>query len=210
MSGQEEVKIGVTATLAAYLGEHPEAYEQVSEEIRHYVEEYQKALATVDGASAAHAFHKMIEDKFRTANKLEGSQVSCKEGCAFCCFTEVHITPDEADLLLRYAASEEIELDWEYIRTQSEAKQWHHLPYTQRKCVFLSSDNSCKAYKYRPASCRKYFVTGDPGRCNSKRYPGGDVKVLNVPSAEAIASAVFSVQGTDTLSRQLAKARSAK
>lgn len=129
--------------------------------------------------------------KVQRENGLE-SKVSCKKGCSDCCYQEVWITGDEADLLA-FKIREGIEIDLERLKKQAQIQNteaWLDIPKQDRKCVFLSDQNLCRVYDYRPISCRKYFVQSPPEMCADIR---GKTWILAMDAAEAIATAAMNL-----------------
>ncbi|RJP50482.1 MAG: YkgJ family cysteine cluster protein [Anaerolineaceae bacterium] len=203
------MEIGVTQTLKGLLKRSPDKLSEVSAAIKHYVSEYKRAMRTVDGKSAAHSFHAVVDGLVSETRKATGSnQPSCRRGCHFCCYIQVDVSPDEAELLFSYLKWKSLELDWDHLKRQAAAKNWGMLSFEDRRCVFLSENGECKVYEHRPMSCRKYFVSGEPQMCNSKKYPKGDVLVYSVNYAEVVASAVYSLRGAKTLANGLIEQRS--
>ena len=115
------------------------------------------------------------------------------------------MTPDEAELLMRFCDHMKIEIDWARLGMQARVERWRQLDYKSRRCVFLGQDNSCQVYLHRPMTCRKYMVASPPEQCNSQKYPGGETTLLTANRAEIMASALFSANGSDTMPRQLLK-----
>lgn len=201
--------IGVTAALGKLLRESPGDLEVVWEGIKHYLSEYTKAKAEgIDGPAIAQGFHVSMDELVDEARSHPDSGgVTCAKGCAHCCYIEVHVTADEAQLLIMVAKANGIEIDWEHVKHQAKAERWKQLDFKSRKCVFLDADNTCSVYEYRPSTCRKYLVGSPPDRCNSQKYPSGETSLLSVHRAEMMTSALFSACQSDTLPKQLLKQR---
>lgn len=200
-----DITVGVTSALAALLKQQPEKYEWVKAMIEHYIEEYKIMSEEVgyNRLSLAHSFNMSMDQIIERGRAGADRPISCKAGCSHCCYMEVDITYDEA-LLLRYGAMVNgIEIDWARARHQASPAKWRQLDHKDRKCVFLSDKGECGVYDYRPMGCRKYLVASPPEKCDSKKYPKGDVEVLNIHEAEAIASAIYSTVETGWLPRML-------
>lgn len=194
--------IGVTTALARVFEQNPGAQPALIAEIHHWLAQYKKGKTECpDGASVVHAFQ-LAMDKL-VAAAAEKQMVSCSRGCSHCCYIEVHITPDEADLLLMMIKQNHIDIDWAKLTHQAKATRWQQLDYKARGCVFLGDQGECRAYDYRPMACRKYMVGSPPEKCNSNKYPTGKTILLTANHAEAMASALFSATGTKTLPKQL-------
>jgi hypothetical protein len=101
---------------------------------------------------------------------------ACAPGCAFCCHLPVLVTPAEAELLARFAAT----------RPDVRAR----LERAERRCPFLGDDLRCVAYDERPLRCRAHTSTD---RAICERVHAGELPLSSVPgdpwlrlSAEAI------------------------
>jgi Fe-S-cluster containining protein len=143
-----------------------------------------------------------INQKFQ--DPAVSNNVSCKEGCAMCCHTQVSVTDDEAEVL----ASKVIQLigsgakiDISRLRhqadTQEDDKLWYKQSFQDRKCVFLDDKNTCMVYEDRPSVCRSHHVVGDPEQCTTK---GGAVKaqqVLITHEANMVTMAAFMIGSTN-------------
>lgn len=194
--------IGVTTALNRVIEQNPARLESLTAEIHHWLAQYKKGkVECPDGASVVHAFQLAMDKLVEKA--AEKQIVSCSRGCSHCCYIEVHITPDEADLLLMMAEQHDIAIDWEKLKHQAKVTRWNQLDYKARACVFLGDQGECRVYDYRPMSCRKYMVASPPEKCNSEKYPAGKTILLTANHAEAMASAIFSASGTDMLPKQL-------
>ena len=207
MKDDKDIGLGVTETLKGYLQQHPELFEQVKSAIEHYVREYRRAaqLAGDDKKSLAHSFHIAMDKLIKESVDAVGSELSCKKGCAHCCYVNVDISEDEAALILYAIKEKGIQLDIQKLEHQARAERWNQIAYKDRRCPLLGADNQCMIYEHRPMSCRKYYVRTPPEMCNSQKYPAGDVGVLSINLAEAMASAIFSLIDSDRLSRMILK-----
>ena len=204
--GDSDVILGVTENLKMHLQQRPDLFNEVKACIQHYVDEYRRVGAiTKDRKSLAHSFHNAMNKLIEEGTRGVESQLSCKAGCAHCCYVNVDITEDEAELLLYAIAEKGIVLDEQKLIHQAKAERWNQIAYKDRRCPLLGQNNECMVYEHRPMSCRKYFVRSPPEKCNSQKYPAGDVEVLSMNFAECMASALFSTVPTDRLSRMLLK-----
>ena len=198
--------VGVTEALGKLLRQDPSQYQHVMDGVAHYLREHKRAVSECpDPASVAHGFHRAMDQLIADATKQ--ATISCAKGCAHCCYIEVHITDEEATLLNRMAEPLGVEIDWARVQHQARADRWRQLSYKDRRCVFLGKDNTCQVYEYRPMNCRKYMVASPAERCNSLKYPAGEIQLLTANRAEIMASALFSACGADTMSRQLLKTK---
>lgn len=155
--------------------------------IDRYIEEYQLLKTERGGPMAAFEYMKKIQAIIdEVYNTPDGKEISCKEGCPFCCRMEVHITDDEAMLLAVSAKRKKIQFNKKRLMKQSLFKQddWNNKPFEERKCVFLDEKNSCNAYEYRPVNCRKLLVVTPIGYCDPgykgqiQQYMDLEVKII--------------------------------
>lgn len=143
--------------------------------------------------------------ELRKRDPENAQKVSCKRGCAYCCYIEVGITSDEA-LLLRYAMQEiglSIDLDRLRLQASHVEKGWSSLAYEQRRCVFLQDDNSCGVYEYRPMACRKHNVITAPEKCDTNKYPGGEIGKFVSVEAEIAHNAAIATFKSGSMSQML-------
>jgi uncharacterized protein len=173
-------------------------------ELRHIIKHQQAEEMSI--AYSVHRDMQEIINKFLRENEVS-KDVTCKQGCSFCCYLNVDISHSEAKLLLYYAEELGIEVDWELIQKQSNAKSINQLKFSDRKCPFLK-DGACSVYEHRPASCRKYHVVTDPKLCDTQKHNGARVTITNIWQAEILASALFNVYESGTMSKMLLKAKS--
>jgi Fe-S-cluster containining protein len=132
----------------------------------------------------------------RIAAASEGAAVSCRQGCAHCCYLYVDITWAEARTLVAAARAGDVTIDQTLLQIQSNytTQTWMDLPFALRRCVFLTPDHACAVYVHRPMVCRKYAVVSDPDSCNTETNPDGTVHQLVRHAAEALYSAYGAVE----------------
>lgn len=201
--------ISFTANLHEALAQMTDGQKSIVQEgIAFYVSEYKRCQSEADAKSCAYNFHAFIQDavdsKIKEAKK-EKVKPSCKPGCAFCCYSYVVITDDEAKLIAEFLKEDKIEINLPRLVWQSQIteEEWSKIKYTDRKCVFLDENNRCKIYKHRPASCRKLIVVTDPKLCDMENNYGAKVGKLMVVDAELATSAMFNCAETDSLPKLL-------
>lgn len=163
------------------------------------IEFYKKQFEKIpDPISRAYTMQIKVDE---TLNKLKQNpafkEVKCQKGCAHCCYNPVVANVEEAQLLLMFCEEEKITIDWERVMKQAKFVGNDHeyflQPKSESRCVFLDPEtNSCRAYKFRPASCRKYFVGSDPSTCDD-REGTQEVAVLADMDAELIVSGFMDV-----------------
>ncbi len=88
-------------------------------------------------------------DKF---NEYLGNYAACTKGCSHCCKIDVQISQAEAELI--------------HIKTKVPIDLKNSISYGYTTpCPFLSDENNCKIYKYRPLPCRMLHAFGSPDNC---------------------------------------------
>lgn len=173
---------------------------------------WQKWVAQTPGPDRARAIHKQID--IHIANMREdrgGLGESCRAGCSNCCYLEVSVTRDEAQLLAHRVRSG-IAIDMERLRKQAALRhnddgnhdEWSSQPREIRKCVFLGDDEVCRVYSDRPGACRKYFVSTPPEDCFD---PKGTHQGIGILQAEIEMSAAYNLADSfGAMSQQLLNA----
>jgi len=160
--------------------------------------------------NVAHSLHGEIDASVaQTLATENGQRVRCRRGCAACCHLHVSVTDAEAQLLLAGIENEGLRVNWDKARRQASRRlaDWGEQPLQERRCIFLAHDDSCSAYEYRPAACRKYLVMSDPRRCDTARYPGGEVAVVAPVVGEVVHSAMLGAMKAGSLPRMLLQAK---
>ena len=147
-----------------------------------------------------------VADTLKTKN---GRKVQCSRGCAACCKLHVSITREEAALLLVAIEQKAVRVDWAKLERQSAhgLPTWNQQSPADRRCVFLNDREECSVYEHRPSACRKYMVASDPKRCNTIKFPGGQVSSVVPVEGEAVASAMLTVLEWGSMPRMLLAAR---
>ncbi len=179
--------------------------------IDHYRNEYQKHQQEgVDPISISVGFNTEIQkhiDEKVLADKE--NIISCKAGCAFCCYVQVTITSDEAKALIEWSKENDIRINYERLQKQAQAGddsiKHVELKFADRKCVFLGDDNLCRVYEHRPGSCRKYMVSGDPKECDTEINPGGQVLNFIDVYAEMMVSGAFNAVESGPMAQMILK-----
>ncbi len=112
------------------------------------------------------------------AYKLEGTAVSCRKGCSFCCRIPVYVTEGEAELLAQAIEQDPKAADLVLLARQEAVgvAEWASMPTADRVCAFLDKGSGeCRVYAARPLACRSYYVVTDPARCDTVGNPGAMV-----------------------------------
>ena len=93
------------------------------------------------------------------------SRLACAEGCCFCCYQPVDITPPEALAMAAYLRSQLVEKDFDTLRTRltvtaSSLRDLSYEAHAQAKvpCALLV-DGTCSVYPSRPFACRAWNST---------------------------------------------------
>ncbi len=96
----------------------------------------------------------------------------CKNGCSFCCHTQVSVTEDEATVLVQ-RIQEGLDVDRELLERQmmagNDPQAFYRMNHLERRCVFLDDQGSCKVYKDRPSVCRTNAVIGESSQCDTSK-----------------------------------------
>jgi Fe-S-cluster containining protein len=179
--------------------------------MRDFREGIKRASTTVNAESLAYSIHLELDDatnRMLAQRAHDAQPVSCRKGCAACCYCHVSVTPQEAALLVYFAHEQGVKIDRDKLRRQAQKnlQTWNTLAPVERACVFLASDNTCAVHEHRPGACRKYLVVTDPRHCDTIRFPGHRVGVLFSLEGELMQEAALSALGSGSLAAQLLRA----
>jgi len=116
--------------------------------------------------------HKLVDEYVAEvfSDPLVKKLSPCKEGCSLCCHTEVSITHDEAELLVKKIKGG-LSIDTDKLSMQAEAAtkgSYFDIPFEERKCVFLNEQGACRVYEDRPSVCRINSVVGTAEQCDTR------------------------------------------
>jgi Fe-S-cluster containining protein len=108
----------------------------------------------------------------------------------------------EGALIEKYLHDNPIAVDKDRLRRQAEALKgeagsYEKLPFEERRCVFLSADQTCSIYSVRPLMCRRHFVQSDPSICRSEEIFRLEMEVN--PDTDAYLSAYVTRNATRSL-----------
>jgi ferredoxin len=127
---------------------------QIEEAIRNAASTYVSFPKSKRTIEAFKHCDSLVQD---SRNQGKDVEITCKKGCAACCYQEVAVTAGEAKEALVAAKKNGIAIDWDRAENQS---KWGFeldnpalnlkMPIAQRKCVFLSDENTCGIYESRP------------------------------------------------------------
>lgn len=175
--------------------------------LQHYMHQYKKLRKKEGPAERALTFAVSMEkslEEYKEKHEELAKEIQCKKGCKYCCRQYVLITEDEAELLLKYADTNNLFIDWDVLEGQREypdAYDWIEMPENLRPCVFLSQDNACRVYEARPMFCRKYLSLDDPSACEISTTR--NIRRFICPTAELISSAAINVAKSGSMSQML-------
>ena len=151
----------------------------------------------------ARSAHEEVEKHLRVLfeDPIVSRYVACKQGCSFCCHTQVSITQDEALLYAKKIMDNEIVVDLKRLAYQSQASndagKWYRIPYEERKCIFLGEENQCRIYKDRPMVCRSNNVLSDPENCKTEDGKEKPIRLLKTIKADMAIIAAFSLSSVN-------------
>lgn len=152
------------------------------------------------GAERARVMHTVVDAMRAGPTAPMYKDVSCKVGCANCCFPQAHITQDEAKLLARLVKNGDVDIDFkkleDYASFMGTPGEWNA---KRQACVFLGDDKTCQVYEDRPLACRNHYVRSNPAHCATD-FPA---QVLNNPWIEAVSAACATVSGDGPLPRMV-------
>lgn len=170
------------------------ARDQIGDALTFYIDQYNQLARRLDGRDIVNGFHLELDEMLnqkRTRDAL-AKDITCKKGCAYCCYLQIDISKDEAALIRAFCEDEGISLRKNRLQSQAQAKgreAWAKLTPEQKRCVFLDEFNECLIYDHRPASCRKYLVVSDPELCDAETIR--KVPIFVNWHVEVIASAIL-------------------
>lgn len=117
----------------------------------------------------------------------------CKRGCTACCHTQVSVTDDEAELLVKRIKSG-VKVDQDRIKLQMQAKDdaelFYKIPYNDRRCIFLDQDGGCTVYEDRPSVCRTNAVIGESSQCDTS-LTIQPTRLIKTPKSDMVIYASF-------------------
>jgi Fe-S-cluster containining protein len=133
-------------------------------------------------------FEKLDKQAQEAIQKVGG--VSCKKGCANCCYLLAALTPTEglniAERLLRDESirprlgelldalkKNAVEASYKNVTTANYFEK-------KLKCPFLTDQNECSIYPFRPSMCRYHFVSSPPENCSPDAPKDTETRVLNL------------------------------
>lgn len=196
ITGHRQYKL--SAMLQHYLSTQiknsPEEINSILEKVDYYSSQLQ-ALKS-QGVNIARTGIKALEDLHNLIPAENKESIKCKMGCTACCYIDLHISADEALLIIEYCEKNNIEINLGYLQAQANKTRKEFSEVSG--CVFLKN-NLCMVYEVRPAACRKHFVNSDPAFCDSSktqdRYPDTFFDL----HTEIFASAILNISETNSI-----------
>lgn len=163
---------------------------------------YERQLKSMDPDYAHAVAISKIQLVVDAAGLNPSRPISCKAGCSACCHQKVDLGAFEGALIEKYLHDNPIAVDKDRLRRQAEALKgeagsYEKLPFEERRCVFLSADQTCSIYSVRPLMCRRHFVQSDPSICRSEEIFRLEMEVN--PDTDAYLSAYVTRNATRSL-----------
>lgn len=167
-----EPQVIVTSSLNKFLrgvrDKNPEQFSAFRVQTFHKINETAKFLKANGGG--LDLSRKLIDLSMQKEQLLSpDKKVSCKSGCAACCFQSVAISQAEANILTGRPNGDHP---------------------SEKACRFLNKDNLCSVYEDRPSSCRTANSILDPKQCE----PGGTKQELFSYEAHIYSSAESTIE----------------
>ncbi len=152
-------------------------------------------------------FHREVDSALKSVieNNFVADKITCKKGCTHCCYTQVSVTQDEAEMLAEKIIKKSADVDNEvksigsilsdgfditklYLQAQSlnSAEKWYRLEFDKRRCVFLNAENFCSVYEDRPAVCRTNYVLSDSQKCSTEDGIEHPVRLVSTTDADMV------------------------
>jgi Fe-S-cluster containining protein len=175
-----------------------------------------KFLKNVKNATRAQKwakiFHKEVQSHVNeVVESLDHPElIQCRKGCSACCYTQVSVTEEEAELLAQRVESG-VNIDRTKLYSQAQAKnnaeKWYQMDHKKRGCVFLDENENCRVYEDRPAVCRTNIALSDPKFCDtSDGYEKPQRLLLTVKADLVVAVAYEEARSAGALPNMLDKA----
>jgi len=163
---------------------------------------YEKQLHSMEADYAHSIAVSKIQLVVDAASSNSSRPISCKAGCSACCHQKVDLGAYEGALIKAYLKEQRLVVDANRLRTQLEALKggpgsYEKLPFDDRRCVFLSAEQTCSIYSVRPLMCRRHFVQSDPALCRSEEFFRLEMDVN--PDTDAYLSAYVTRNATKSL-----------
>lgn len=124
-----------------------------------------------------------FEMKARAKVAQAKETITCRPGCAYCCYHPIMISALEAIPLYRFLQRKGRWTDKLKVKlVETSDKQYGAAfevwLYSMIACPLLDEKNMCMGYEARPLICRSYYATSDPELCHPHRL-GEGTKILD-------------------------------
>lgn len=150
---------------------YDEEWKKKAVETTNNAKELAVAFATMPLKERVAKARELVDEAVEGQLKPGFPDITCKKGCAFCCYQRVTGSRAEAQEILEYCKENGIQFSRARIKKQARAgslEEWLKLPYETKRCAFLGENNECKIYPIRPLACRSYFSISDPQICDTR------------------------------------------
>lgn len=166
---------------------------------------YRRVLRkTPEGPDRARMVHALVDKKIaeeKTGDPRNASKITCRRGCSFCCYQQVCVTPDEAELLKRFVTPEVHARLTEQLPLPEDplafAANW-----PKSRCAFLEEGGTCGVYEDRPMVCRTTLAISDPNNCDIQSAET-HTWYFNAVDAEMVVTAAFTELGALPMAQAL-------
>ena len=172
--------------------ENRKTIDQVMKWMDNYIVQLKK-LKTQNKTETIKQVYQAIDKFFLNAPEENKQDIKCKAGCTACCFIDVEISGDEAEVIIDYCVENGIEIDKVYLTEQAAVGRKSYTALS--RCVFLKN-NLCSIYDVRPMACRKHWVKTDPVLCDFSKNIINQVGGYFDLNTEILASALLNVDET--------------
>jgi Fe-S-cluster containining protein len=136
---------------------------------------YEKQLKSMDSDYAYSIALGKIQLVVDEVQMNKRRPISCQAGCSACCHQKVDLGAFEGAMIEKYLRENPVAIDPVKLKKQTDALRsepgsFEALPFEDRRCVFLSSGQTCSIYSVRPLMCRRHFVQSDPTICRTEEF----------------------------------------
>lgn len=132
-----------------------------------------------------------ISEKFEMSVRLEvsetGGAITCRPGCASCCYHPVMITVLEGITIYRWLQkrgkwTDNLKKKLKDASDKQYGTSFETWLFAMIPCPLLTEKNLCSVYEARPLICRSYYATSDPDACHPHRL-GENTKIVDRTAA---------------------------
>jgi len=109
--------------------------------------------------------HQQLDEIGAGIQKQSNVKLACREGCSFCCYLKVEVSPEEVFLIAEYirrnlapAQITEIKKKAKENAVEIQSLTWEEQAGRNIPCALLS-EGKCSVYSVRPSVCRKFHAT---------------------------------------------------